>query len=528
MGDVPHVLAVCGASEELVVTPEDDGEWSVTLVDTPSSFVDVYSSDDIYPAELWKEAAAYFASAPEEDMTLPGGRYSCAHALLSRHLPFFKGRSLGQLNHIVQLAMTDKKLLGYLNGAVVPYGRSQSMVKERSASHNQALENPCLEAASLPCATLQQTQSCLRTILEEAASNQGQGPGQIALSNVKRMFRSQFELELSETTLGHSRLTDLLRDQSFRSVCHVQLEKHGYTIVQVVEPEQPNLAYCAAGFCADEPLCLLDAEEPSDIAAFGPTPGPFGPTPQCASFVFESGQVLRTEDVDTSGDLLPFGPNSASTFLAEHCVNNTVIHDEGSYLKQILHDYLGQAQSVIQEDEANPRQFCPHEPLCFEAADRSLNVLGFGPTPGPFGWSPSPQHTRPVAVPPLPSLSPWKDGRLDNMVQRTFIHADSPAKALAFGSLRRSSSMGDLSESTSARSVSRKDSEASHDFEDSPWYQDISCQLVVSDGNDSIPPTPMMWVPSTPFTPLGLDHSVQLLQQPCGELPILSLSHLVA
>jgi len=183
---------------------------------------------------------------------------------------------------------------------------------------------------------------------------------------------------------------------------------------------------------------------------------------------------------------------------------------------------------VIQEDEVNPRQFCPHEPLCFDAADQSLHVLGFGPTPGPFGWSPSPQRTQPVAVPPLPSLSPWKDGQLDTIVQRTFIHAQSPVKSLVFGSHRRSSSMGDLSGSTSARSVSHKDSEASHDFVDSPKYQDYSCQSVVFDGNDSIPPTPIMWAPSTPFTPLGPDHSALLLQQSCAELPVLCLSHLVA
>merc|ERR1712232_1207182 len=465
----------------------------------------------------------------EEDMTLPGGRYSCAHALLSRHLPFFKGRSLGQLNHIVQLAMTDKKLLGYLNGAVVPYGRSQSMVKERSASHNQALENPCLEAASLPCATLQQTQSCLRTILEEAASNQGEGPGQIALSNVKRMFRSQFELELSETTLGHSRLTDLLRGQSFRSICHVQLEKHGYTIVQVVQPEQPNLECWTAGFCADEPLCLPHAEESSDTAVFGPTPGPFGPTPVHASSGFESGQVPRIEDVNVSCDLPAFGQgpglsSSAPALLAPHGVNGTMMHEEGSYLKQILHDYLDQAQSVIQDDETNLRKFCPHEPLCFEATDQSLHVPWFGPTPGPFGWSPSPQPARSFAVPPLPSLSPWKDGQLDSMVRRTFIHAQSPAKSFVPGSLRRSSSMGDLSESTSARS----NGEANHDFAESPRYLDSPSQPVVADSMDGIPPTPMMWAPPTPFTPLGLEHSLPLSQQPYLALPVLCLSDLVA
>merc|ERR1712087_763949 len=110
------------------------------------------------------------------------------------------------------------------------------------------------------------------------------------------------------------------------------------------------------------------------------------------------------------------------------------------------------------------------------------------------------------------------------MVRRTFIHAQSPAKNFVPGSLRRSSSMGDLSESTSARS----NSEANHDFAESPRYQDISAHPAVADSKDGIPPTPMMWAPPTPFTPLGVEYSVPLSQQPYLALPVLCLSELVA
>merc|ERR1719379_8998 len=102
-------------------------------------------------------------------MTLPGGRYACAQALVSRGLPFLQGRKLGQVCHIVQLAMTDKKLLGYLNGAVVPYHRSQSMIKEVCAGQLQPRTNLCQEAASLAFATLEAARACLRAILAAAA-----------------------------------------------------------------------------------------------------------------------------------------------------------------------------------------------------------------------------------------------------------------------------------------------------------------------------------------------------------------------
>merc|ERR1719265_1716039 len=71
----------------------------------------------------------------------------------------------------------------------------------------------------------------LRDILENAARS-GSGPGVVPLSNVKRLFHSRFHLELSETMLGHSKLSELLQDPKFHDVCTVQLQSHGYIVVQ--------------------------------------------------------------------------------------------------------------------------------------------------------------------------------------------------------------------------------------------------------------------------------------------------------
>merc|ERR1712232_1240276 len=91
------------------------------------------------------------------------------------------------------------------------------------------------------------------------------------------------------------------------------------------------------------------------------------------------------------------------------------------------------------------------------------------------------------------------------MVQKTFIHALSPAKAPLAGSVRRSSSVGDLSEttrSTRTRSCSRDSKDTNHDVLDSPRYQDnISSK-------DDIPLTPIFWAPQTPLSPLDLQTSV--------------------
>jgi len=70
----------------------------------------------------------------------------------------------------------------------------------------------------------------LREILDSAALR---GAHQVPLSNIKRLFRSLFQLELSETALGHSKLAELLQDPRFSDICIVQLQDRGYAVIPV-------------------------------------------------------------------------------------------------------------------------------------------------------------------------------------------------------------------------------------------------------------------------------------------------------
>lgn len=54
---------------------------------------------------------------------------------------------------------------------------------------------------------------------------------QVPLSNIKRIFRSQFEMELSETSLGHSKLSELLQDDRLHDICTVRLLDQGYFVI---------------------------------------------------------------------------------------------------------------------------------------------------------------------------------------------------------------------------------------------------------------------------------------------------------
>lgn len=193
-----------------------------------------------------------------ETSMLPGGRYACAKVLVSRHIPCLEGRSLGQVCHIVQLAISDKKILGYDGCSLVPYAHSRSKLKDRCAEQQTALAVAAPHGLSTDCsaadshlkttgasplglaaqalsperrvATWPQALELVRQIVGNA---QSQGTNGVPISNVKRLFLSKYQIELSETALGHSKLSDLLRDARMQAVCQVRQQGHASVVVPV-------------------------------------------------------------------------------------------------------------------------------------------------------------------------------------------------------------------------------------------------------------------------------------------------------
>jgi hypothetical protein len=256
--DMKQLRLTCEESDILVVESEDGGDWSVVLAGRDPAFVDVYDPHDCYPAELWDAISIYFqALAGTPQQHLPGGRYSCAQAMVTRNLSFLQEYSLGRICHIVQLAISQKKVLGYLNGSVVPYSSSQSMMKERRAEQQLPYSKPTsnVESQELPFATFEMACTCLKAILEETRNS-----CIVPLSNIKRLFRSRFHLDLSETMLGHSKLSELLQDDRFAHVCEVKLASHGYVVVAKNTPSKLEPGPLRPGMCLKQPPGL---EEPS-------------------------------------------------------------------------------------------------------------------------------------------------------------------------------------------------------------------------------------------------------------------------
>eukprot|EP00418_Pyrodinium_bahamense_P037695 CAMPEP_0179202052 /NCGR_PEP_ID=MMETSP0796-20121207/100596_1 /TAXON_ID=73915 /ORGANISM="Pyrodinium bahamense, Strain pbaha01" /LENGTH=274 /DNA_ID=CAMNT_0020906681 /DNA_START=1 /DNA_END=823 /DNA_ORIENTATION=+ len=161
----------------------------------------------MYPAVLWSAAAAYFDGLDNASMVLPGG-------------------------------------------ATLVHKSSQGAACHSSLATAQG------RAA---VATWETLRSCLREILGGVAP----GTGSIPLSNVKRLFRSRFHTELSETALGHAKLSELLQDSRLRDMCSVRLQGHGYVVV----PLGPQTGRADCKLCGTslrerakwvKPLCLED------------------------------------------------------------------------------------------------------------------------------------------------------------------------------------------------------------------------------------------------------------------------------
>merc|ERR1719265_582611 len=222
-----YLRQICQSFLWMKVQDESAGEWAVLLPGMPEAFIDATDPTDMYPAHLWVSLSAYMdslAQGHEGNPRMPGGRVACAQELASRQLYFFSGYKLGQICHIVQLAISQKHLLGYLEGCLVPYSMSQSMVKEKRA----AQQKPIATRGSRPLAMWPKVREVLEYILHNALTQKEHA---VPLSNVKRIFRSQFKVELSETSLGYSKLSELLRDAFVSDLCTVELQRTGYVMI---------------------------------------------------------------------------------------------------------------------------------------------------------------------------------------------------------------------------------------------------------------------------------------------------------
>lgn len=377
-----RLRSLCAASPALCVQTCNAGEWYVTLRGHSSDCIDVYSEEDVFSEDLWRAAEAYFTSLEEvKEHTLPRGRYASARALVARRLPFLEGLTLGQVCHFVQIAISKRKILGYIDGGIVPYAWSVSMVKSRCAQRRCPLPVPASVGIQVKSermvADWPSARAKLREILETKADR---GQDQVQLSNVKRLFRSLYGIELSETALGHTTLTGLLGDPRLRDVCSVQVHGRGHVVVPATPQSPPMTPPPHASLQAISPLMTIRTTPPVErtFIHFGPHfPSADGcPVPSAMrrwrSLPASLGSTIAnlTEqrrctmsnlgepDADSSSDC-----SSGSNMWVTPVPTLPGSSREGA---SVLSTNSGGERSSADSDEERYPTFCPDEPICLE------------------------------------------------------------------------------------------------------------------------------------------------------------------
>jgi len=400
--------------------------------------VDFYGVEDPFPEALWSEIAAYFAQLNGEEGLLPGGRYACAQAMVQRRVTCIRGMSLGQVCHLVQLALGHRKILCYNNGAIAPYRQSQSHVKDSAA----AQQSSCIStagahaASELRIATWETARDCLRQILDGAAAS---GRDYVPLSNIKRVFRSRFSLELSETTFGHARLSDLLQAAAFQDICTVQLLDRGYVVFPA--PQAPSNEIEAQVTANDRgpmepversPFPALQAEEGNVPQLLSPTltaspsmsPAPYHVEAlRCQANQWRCSNGYGMQDADAAG----FSDLSAcliGQLLGSPWASNDLYSGIDSALTE--NSPLEVETPMTIEPHARVK-FCPNEPLCLEEED------------APEAANPS--NVCKGLAQKRPTLTPSTLRKSGFVVQNTFINPVSVPPTPIPGAMRRSSSM---------------------------------------------------------------------------------------
>jgi hypothetical protein len=174
-----------------------------------------------------------------------GGRYGMAQQLRSIEMPELQDFSLGQVCHIVQLAIS-KKIVGYKKGgALVPYKLSDSCMKNKEESS---------DSNSVDLLPTIKTVAELRTVLMVLWMNPEHHQG-LPLSLVKDKIELSAKRTLSEHQLGFSKLSHLFSMPELEGCCELRHD----------EPFQPVL-------CPPSLVIANGASKPSKPALKASTP----------------------------------------------------------------------------------------------------------------------------------------------------------------------------------------------------------------------------------------------------------------
>merc|ERR1712194_309671 len=152
------------------------------------------------------------------------GRYGMSLGLHQLQLSFFTGLCLGEICHIVEIAI-KKKLLLYENNMLLPARACDSLINATEGrptpTQGHSTEGDYIE-------TIGDLKSCIVELFKSH-------PEGFNLSTLKTKMKHHFNKRLSETVFHQTKLLDLVRNPPMDSVVDVQklAENCGYLCVPI-------------------------------------------------------------------------------------------------------------------------------------------------------------------------------------------------------------------------------------------------------------------------------------------------------
>eukprot|EP01068_Selenidium_serpulae_P013541 Selendium_serpulae@DN5973_c0_g1_i9.p1 len=179
-----------------------------------------------------KESSIPAKSAP---VYQKGGRYGMASELYNRNLALLRGYSLGEVCHIVQLAIV-KGILAYENELLKPVSACTKIsiancstaigLPAESQMSNSELGFPHIEQKGQPVSNLEQAKEVVASVL----ANEPEG---IHLAHLKQRILKNHQRYITPTAFGYEKLSALLSSGLFADTCYLlRDDRQNHMIVQ--------------------------------------------------------------------------------------------------------------------------------------------------------------------------------------------------------------------------------------------------------------------------------------------------------
>mmetsp|Transcript_17935 Transcript_17935/g.38201 ORF Transcript_17935/g.38201 Transcript_17935/m.38201 type:complete len:621 (-) Transcript_17935:133-1995(-) len=206
----------------LVQRAEGSDESAFFLVTEPDWFkgwVDIDSQSDPYDEAMWEAYAKFL----EGEHAFAGGRYGMARELMQRSLPFLAEYSLGEVCHIVQLAIQRRNLIVYHRKMLKPI-QTVLCQSDQPEAAGAASEGEEIKGMDDLCVVL------FRMLLHH--------PQGIRLCRMKQMVKHEFCRRLSETAFQCTKLVELFNREPLSTTFVLDTEQDGKNIyVRLGDPE---------------------------------------------------------------------------------------------------------------------------------------------------------------------------------------------------------------------------------------------------------------------------------------------------